>query len=99
MDETDNIESDENVVSNKSLSEDETTSTDASITESGSCGDSATYNLYNDGTLEISGTGLIKSKAFYKRQDIKKLIINEGITEIGDNAFAETTLEGDINFP
>ena len=98
-DETDNIESDENVVSDESLSGDETTSTDASITESGSCGDSATYNLYNDGTLEISGTGLIKSNAFYKRQDIKKLIINEGITEIGDNAFAETALEGEISFP
>lgn len=54
---------------------------------SGSCGDNATYELSMDGTLTISGTGAIKMGAFAWNTNIKKVIINEGITEIGDQAF------------
>ena len=54
------------------------------IIESGSCGDNgdnATYKLYADGTLYIEGTGKIKGFFSY-RNDIKSIIIDEGITSI-----------------
>lgn len=54
---------------------------------SGSCGDNATYELSKDGTLTISGTGAINVTAFKMETNIKKVIINEGITEIGTQAF------------
>ena len=59
---------------------------------SGSCGDNATYELSMDGTLTISGTGEINKEGqiyspFAKSTNIKKVIINEGITQIGEEMF------------
>lgn len=54
---------------------------------SGSCGDNATYELSMDGTLTISGTGEINSFLLHNDTNIKKVIINEGITEIGNDTF------------
>ena len=57
---------------------------------SGSCGDNATYELSMDGTLTISGNGAITEGLggkFAFNNNIKQVIINEGITEVGDNAF------------
>ena len=60
----------------------------ASVVETGSCGENATYTLDEDGTLVISGAGAIEKNAFYKRQDIKEIVIEKGITEIGQNVFS-----------
>ena len=38
----------------------------ASVVETGSCGENATYTLDEDGTLVISGAGTIEKNAFYK---------------------------------
>lgn len=68
--------------------------------KSGSCGGcvvgegdgfdgSAKYYRYANGTLEIYGEGEIESWAFEFQENIKKVIIREGITEIGSNAFYE----------
>ena len=54
---------------------------------SGSCGENATYVLDMDGTLTISGTGAIEYYDFQNSTSIKKVIIEEGITSIGDYAF------------
>lgn len=57
---------------------------------SGSCGDNATYELSMNGTLTISGTGALDKNVFYDvkgNKNIKKVIINEGITEIGEKTF------------
>lgn len=51
------------------------------IIESGSCGDDATYKLYADGTLYIEGTGEVW-QYFYYNDNIKSVIIGEGITSI-----------------
>lgn len=51
------------------------------IIESGSCGDDATYKLYADGTLYIEGTGEVWHY-FYYNDNIKSVIIGEGITSI-----------------
>ena len=54
--------------------------------DSGTCGSDATYK-FEDGVLTISGTGTISSYAFERSSDIKSVVIEEGITEIGDEAF------------
>ena len=51
------------------------------IIEGGSCGDDATYKLYADGTLYIEGTGEVWHY-FYYNDNIKSVIIGEGITSI-----------------
>ena len=59
----------------------------ATSVEKGSCGDKATYTLDSDGLLTISGSGEIKDEAFYERKDIKKVVIQKNITEIGKYSF------------
>ena len=47
-----------------------------------------TWELSVDGTLTISGTGDIKTMPWNsQRKEIKKIIIENGVTSIGDNAF------------
>ncbi|MBE7059830.1 MAG: leucine-rich repeat domain-containing protein [Ruminococcaceae bacterium] len=62
--------------------------------ESGTCGDNLTWTLDNEGTLTISGTGKmedysLRNGAPWKPLNYrtKKLVINNGITSIGDYAF------------
>lgn len=65
----------------------------ATATGSGSCGDSAAWTLTADGTLSISGSGAMKNTTAYEtlwpglNMYIKKVVIQEGITSIGDYAF------------
>lgn len=68
---------------------------------SGDCGDNATWSLSDDGVLTISGSGAIRDyiyeganlwpriKAPWRGHSskVKKIVINSGITRIGDNAF------------
>ena len=69
---------------------------------SGTCGDNLTWQLFDNGTLEISGTGeMYDFNVFssedkedylpwreYRRQNqIKKVIVNQGVTSIGSGAF------------
>ena len=55
-----------------------------------------TWKLYEDGTLNISGTGEMKnynyfegnqSPASQKKDSVKKVVIEDGVTSIGDAAF------------
>ncbi len=61
----------------------------------GYCGNKVTYVLDANGTLTISGNGAMENytedgdaKWFEYREQIKRVIINEGITNIGDYAFS-----------
>ncbi|MEE3416161.1 MAG: leucine-rich repeat protein [Prevotella sp.] len=59
----------------------------------GTCGDSATYSLDDAGNLTISGNGAISDyvageNLFANSAPIKKVIIEEGITHIGNYAFS-----------
>ena len=61
------------------------------VVESGDCGAEGSdvhYTLYSDGTLEISGSGVIKQNAFYRNQAIKSLVIKEGVTSMALSAFS-----------
>ena len=71
----------------------------ASAKEEASCGDDATYSIDGDGMLSISGRGAIKEKAFYGREDIKAVFIDEEITEIGASAFCGCVNMEKINIP
>ena len=59
------------------------------IPDTGSCGTNATYTI-NDSTMTISGTGEISNYVFTSKDfsGIKSIVINEGLTDIGNNAFS-----------
>lgn len=59
----------------------------------GTCGENLTWALDDEaGTLTISGTGAMTNympelAPWYLNEDIKKIVIEDGVTSIGDNAF------------
>ena len=64
--------------------------------ESGFCGDNVTWELYENGKLIINGTGAMTNygftgSPFRYRNDIKNVVISDGVTTIGDNAFMGCT--------
>ncbi len=61
--------------------------TNLTVVKTGNCGKTATWTLYDNGELVIEGTGKINAEAFYQNQDIKEVVIGDGITEIGADAF------------
>ena len=54
---------------------------------SGKCGDDIAWNIDEDGILTISGKGEIPELEFYKNNEIKKIVIEDGITGIAHHAF------------
>lgn len=69
----------------------------ATIISTGSCGDNATFNLYDDGLLEILGSGEITQRGAdtypwaAKRSIITTVTIADGITRIPIYTFHECT--------
>ncbi len=66
----------------------------AETVASGTCGDSLTWDLNDDGLLMISGTGDMDSFAnvvnqpwYENRSAIKTVIIEDGVTSVGSQAF------------
>jgi hypothetical protein len=61
------------------------------IVDSGICGDNLTWTLDENGTLTISGTGdmtdYAKKSAPWSSTKVKSVVINDGVTSIGDYAF------------
>ena len=64
------------------------------IYDSGSCGENVTWTLTADGTLTISGTGAMtdytydsKSPWYSCRTYIKRVVMQQGVTSIGGDAF------------
>ena len=56
--------------------------------------DNLTWKLYEDGKLTISGTGAMKNYNYYnnpspafKNSNVKKVVIEDGVTSIGNSAF------------
>ncbi len=87
--------------------------TASAATITGQCGDNATYTLTDDGVLTVSGTGAIENNAFRHSAEIyatlnkgftdylkiQKVVINEGITEIGNQAFLECSNIASVTLP
>ena len=67
----------------------------AGVVDSGSCGDNVTWSLSDDGTLTISGKGAMADYNYYNnyapwysvRSQVKSVVIERGVTSIGDSAF------------
>ena len=65
----------------------------ADIIDSGKCGDNLTWTLYEDRELVISGTGEMRNYSYSSvpwdryTSIIKSIVIEEGVTTIGDCAF------------
>ena len=68
--------------------------------------DNLTWKLYEDGTLTISGTGAMKNYDYdsnqspvYNNSDVKKIVIEDGVTSIGDYAFRGCSSLTSITLP
>ena len=79
------------------------------VLHSGTCGEGLTWNLYDTGVLEIAGTGSMPNYYYAKynpnaapwalyRNDIKKVVIGDGVANIGEFAFYECKAMTEIVF-
>ena len=78
------------------------------VVASGNCGangSNVTWKLYSTGELVISGTGAMANyemgnAPWYSRRDsVKTVVIGNGVTSIGGNAFYCCTKLKTVNFP
>ncbi len=76
-------------------------------TDSGTCGPNVQWVLNDDGILTISGTGpmtdfQISTAPWYKyfiRDNVKRLVIEEGVTTVGTHAFEGLWYMTDVQLP
>ena len=76
------------------------------ITASGTCGNNLTWKLYSGGELVISGSGDMTNWSFYTsvpwynyQSSIKTVIIEDGVTSIGDYAFYKCESLTSVDLP
>ena len=65
------------------------TTPNSEIAAMGECGEDAIYAVDMEGVMTISGSGTVTSSNFNTDMHLKKLIIEEGITAIGGEAFSD----------
>jgi hypothetical protein len=79
-----------------------TTTSAATIVKSGSCGDNVTYTLDSDGLLTINGTGDMNNyhdNSPWRGESYENIVISDGVTSIGDYAFADSSYLTSITIP
>ena len=64
----------------------------AEIVDSGKCGENVSWSLDSSGVLTVFGTGemenyLAKSAPFYGDHQVRKIVIDSGVTSVGNCAF------------
>ena len=79
---------------------------ESAVVESGACGENLTWTLDAAGTLTVSGTGAMKDFSYYRntpwyqsRSSIKAVVIENGVTAIGDSAFSSCSSLSSITIP
>ena len=78
----------------------------ADVIDSGTCGEELTWELTDDGTLTISGTGTMtdytnsqKAPWYSYCSDITSSVVEEGVTSIGNRAFRDCSSLTGISLP
>ncbi len=77
----------------------------AVVVDSGECGENLTWELDSEGTLTITGTGDIEKSSSgeipwnSRKSDINQIIINSGVTGIGNGAFYACTNVKSVTIP
>ena len=72
----------------------------AAVVDSGTCGENLTWTLDDTGTLTIRGTGGMLSNPWRsKSNSVKKVVIESGVTVIGDGAFSLCYYLADVTIP
>ena len=74
------------------------------IVEIGSCGENIHYVLYENGKLLLHGTGEtynyeIGQSPFWENEDIRRLVVSDGITKIGNSLFERCKSMASASFP
>ncbi len=74
------------------------------IVETGEIGEDIYYVLYSNGRLLLRGTGAtydydLGESPFWENENIKSLVVSEGITAIGDSVFERCSNMATVSFP
>lgn len=81
---------------------------ESAVVESGACGENLTWTLDAAGTLTVSGTGAMEDYHIYinkgapwyqSRDSIKAVVIESGVTSIGEYAFCDCSSLTGITIP
>ena len=78
---------------------------DSNIVAGGECGENLTWVLDTNGTLTISGTGNMTDFTSSNipwisyKSDIKNILINDGVTSIGERAFTKCVCLTNVEIP
>lgn len=86
--------------------EGETPPTETTIVDSGTCGKNLTWTLDSEGTLTISGSGDMEDynyrdeyQAPWSGEEIKKLVLEDGVTSVGAYAMWHCTELTSVSLP
>ncbi|MBQ6863816.1 MAG: leucine-rich repeat protein [Clostridia bacterium] len=76
----------------------------ADAATSGTCGENLIWTLDDEGTLTVSGTGEmtdygLRDSSWYKNTAIKKVVLENGVTSIGNYAFEDCTSLTSVTIP
>ncbi len=102
------VEEDESEIYDESvqgiLSDEVMQAAEGDVVDSGSCGENLTWTLDNDGILTISGIGdmedwMNNTSPWYYNDSICKVVIDEGVTSIGESAFRYCVNMTDVILP
>ena len=76
----------------------------ATVVDSGKCGKNITWTLDDEGTLTLSGSGTMynyeyRENPWYWSSSVKTIVINDGITRIGNHAFSSCRSVTAVSIP